>query len=150
MNNILKAYAIERSQQVLLSVLNELSGSIYLLGIDNSDFKVGAWTPLNINHDNVVVKYIARACTKNPDAPMKEFFYSYGAEVMWELGSAYAEFYAKDPVQAHNLAITIDREMTRFKTFLEILIQLEAEDDIEVLSKWLTTNPVEDGINDWR
>ena len=146
----MKQFVLDRCEQIILEVMDLLSSSIYQLPIDRTDFKVGAWTPLNINHDNVVVKYIARACTKNPDAPMKEFFYSYGAEVMWELGSAYAGYYVQYPVQAHNLAIIIDREMTRFKTFLEILNQLEAEDDIEVLSKWLITNPVEDGVNDWR
>lgn len=146
----MKKYLRERSEQVILSVLSGLSGAMFLLCIDDSDFKVGAWTPLNINHDNPVVKYAALAATKNPSNPFKTFIDEYGIEVTQELGVCFEDFYARNPVQAHNVAIHYEREITRLKTFLEVMIQLDQDQDIEVLSKWLAYNPVALAAEDWR
>jgi hypothetical protein len=146
----MKQFVLDRCEQIILEVMDLLSSSIYQLPIDRTDFKVGAWTPLNINHENVVVKYIALACTKAPKDAVCCFIRSYSVEVMSELGEAYDEFYANEPVAAHNLAISVGRELTRFKTFLEVLVQMGEMVEAEALALWLATNPVDTGENDWR
>ena len=146
----MKKYLRERSEQVILSVLSGLSGAMFLLCIDESDFKLGARTPLNINHDNPIVKYAARAAGKNPSNPYKTFIDEYGIEVTRELEVCFEDFYTRNPVQAHNVAIHYERELTRLKTFIEVMIQIDQDRDIEVLSKWLAINPVAVASGEWR
>jgi hypothetical protein len=144
----MKEYLLNRCEQVLLSALNELSSSIFLLPLDKGDFKVGRAIPLNLNHDNPILKYIALAASKAPESATKTFIEKYAVEVMSELGVAYDEYYAKDAVSAHNAAVAFSFEMARYKAFIEVLSHLGEQHDAEVLSKWLVLNPVETG-EDW-
>ena len=146
----MKKYIRERSEQVILSVMNQLSSALYELPIDDGDFKMGAWIPLNINHENVVVKYIARSVTKFPAAPLKPFIEDFALQVTTELTADFRTYYTKDPVGAHNTAIIVSRELTRLKTFVEILIQMDEDLEVEVLTKWLAINMVEIAEDDWR
>ena len=138
-----------RCEQIILSVLSILSSAIYKLPIDKSDFKVGAWTPLNINHENVVLKYIARSVSKSPAEPISTFIMGFGREVMLELAEAFDEFYVKEPVEAHNTAILYRIEITRLNVFLEVLDELGEADEIVNLAEWVGINPVETAESDW-
>ena len=144
----MKEFLLNRCEQVLLSALNELSSSIFLLPLDKSDFKVGAWTPLNLNHKNPILKYIASAASRARVSVTKTFIEKYAIEVMSGLGVAYDEYYTKDAVAAHNSAVAFSHEMAKYKAFIEVLSHLGEQRDAEVLSKWLVFNPVETG-EDW-
>ena len=109
---------------MLLSALNELSSSIYLLPLDKGDFKVGRALPLNLNHDNPILKYIALAATRAPESITKTFIEKYAIEVMSGLGVAYDDYYTKDVVAAHNSAVAFSHEMARYKAFIEVLSHL--------------------------
>jgi len=120
----MKEFLIKRCEQVLLSALNELSSSIYLLPLDKGDFKVGRALPLNLNHDNPILKYIALAATRAPESITKTFIEKYAIEVMSGLGVAYDDYYTKDVVAAHNSAVAFSHEMARYKAFIEVLSHL--------------------------
>ena len=146
----LDALIDRRCEQVILSALSILSSAMHQLPIDKSDLKIGAWTPLNVNHENEVLKYIARACTKSPGDPFKELMTGYSRPLMLELSDAFERFYAKNPVEAHNAAISYGLEITQLSVFCEVLDELGDADRIVALESWLGINPVEIAENDWR
>jgi len=138
-----------RCEESVLTLLSILSSAIYMLPIDKKDFRVGAWTPLNINHENVILKYISRAVAKSPENAYKVFIEDFGHEEMMELCDAFDEFYAKEPLEAHNCAIYYNIEAARLSALAEVLDELGEADKIVNLTYWLDRNPVETAEEDW-
>lgn len=151
----MREYLIKRCEDTLLAVLNEYSSALYLLPIDDKEFKLGNWTPKNINHDNVVVRYISRSVLEQPEDPaaaIKVLLKNHPIPVLQELQRAFENHYAKDPVAAHNTAILINQEITRFKAFIEVLSEVAGKDDetVVALAHWVAINPVQVAEDDWR
>lgn len=144
----LKVFILERVKETLLEIFNEMSSTMHLYPInEEKDFRRGEWTPLNVNHDNVILRYIALAACKSDD--IWGYFYShFQLEVMEGLKEDFECFYKCDSVNAHNLAIFVGARLKMLEAYYNVAYQLDCG-MIEDLHTWFF-NPVTIAENDWR
>lgn len=148
----LREILLGRSRDAIIGMLNILSQDVHCDIISNADFTVGAWTPLNVDHANPILKYIAQASLKEPQQGKACFIDTFSHEVLSELETAFESWYYENPTKAHDTSIQYEVEATRLKTFIEVFKIMdtpESLEDAEVLSKWLNINPVQVAVEDW-
>ena len=144
----LKVFLLERIKDTLIEIFNEMSSTMHLYPInEEKDFRRGEWTPLNVNHDNVILRYIALAACKSDD--IWGYFYShFQLEVMEGLKEDFECFYQCDSVNAHNLAIFVGHKLAKLEAFFDVIGEVDAS-LITDLYPWFF-NPVTIAENDWR
>ena len=146
----LRLFTYDRIRETLIELLSEISSAVYLCPISYiDDFRKGEWTPLNVNHDNPILKYIALSACKTTDI-WDYFFKNYQHEVMEVLKTDFELFYQRDPVQAHNVAVEVKALFYKMDAYMVILCAIGAREIYQASLKWGNINPAEIAENDWR
>jgi len=151
MTTIDVVYFRSRYQEIILAILDRINCIIEDAVLEDNIFEANSDVPLNINHENPIRKYIARAILESDGDNLHTFLKKYGKAVMSELKDAVEESYYKDPPRVHDCAVDVDIDRARLDTFLEVFDHRGTylEPDVQILKDWLMFNPTEIGRESW-
>ena len=145
----------KRYTEIILAILNRISCVIYSQEVEDffEDVELRN-VPLNISHDNPIIKYMSIACLKSPDDPLREFITGYGTQTMFDVQKGVEEYYEGadgGALAIHDCAVDVAIERARLDTFLEVFSELgsELEPDYKILLDWMQINPTIIGEEDW-
>ena len=149
----IREYTRGRAMVCIKAMMNQLSGTLFQLILEDdwnfNEQVPKSSIPLLFNHDNTVIKYLARSAAEMSEGSVfRTFLLKYLSQVLEELEDKFLMYYQDHPTEAHDLSIRYEMEANQLTAYLDVLLQIDPE-EAKVLGKWLDTNPVQYAVEDW-